>query len=304
MAPRLLITGGAGLLAVNWAAAVRDHWDVVLGTHERTVALAGTRSAQVPLEPASALQAALAALAPDLVVHAAGLTSVDRCEQDEAASHHVNTDLAVGVALGCAALGRPLVHISTDHLFSGETPMLTEDALIAPLNAYARAKAAAEAGVLAAHPDALVVRTNFFGWGTSYRHSLSDRILAGLREGRTLTLFEDVHFTPILIEHAALAIHDLVALKARGIVHLTGDERLSKHAFGLRLATAFGLDASLIRRGRIGGLGHLVRRPLDMSLDNTLARRLLGRSLGTIDHHVDRLRQQEAEGLSMELGAL
>ena len=31
--PKLLITGGSGLLALNWACAVRDEWDVILGTH-------------------------------------------------------------------------------------------------------------------------------------------------------------------------------------------------------------------------------------------------------------------------------
>ena len=36
---KLLITGGGGLLALNWACTMRQEWDVVLGIHQRSVCL-------------------------------------------------------------------------------------------------------------------------------------------------------------------------------------------------------------------------------------------------------------------------
>ena len=76
---KLLITGGTGLLAINWACALRNTWDVTLGTHCHKVNLAGVDSCQLVLEDPVYLQAQIDALAPDLVVHTAGLTSVDEC---------------------------------------------------------------------------------------------------------------------------------------------------------------------------------------------------------------------------------
>ena len=48
--------------------------------------------------------------------------------------------------------------------------------------------------------NALIIRTNFFGWGTSYRQSFSDFVIDNLRKGNNITLFNDVFYTPILIE--------------------------------------------------------------------------------------------------------
>ena len=95
---RVLITGGSGLLALNWACAMRGTWDVVLGTHAHKVSLAGVASRPLDLENAGRLTRQFEELAPDIVVHTAGLTNVDRCEDDPALARHVNEELARNVA--------------------------------------------------------------------------------------------------------------------------------------------------------------------------------------------------------------
>jgi hypothetical protein len=82
---------------------------------------------------------------------------------------------------------------------------------------------------------------------------------------------------------------------------VVGDERLSKHAFGARLARAFDLPEALIGRGNIGGAGLLAPRPRDMSLDNSRTRRLLGRPLGGTAAFFHELRRQEEAGRRDEL---
>ena len=70
--------------------------------------------------------------------------------------------------------GSKLIHISTDHLYDGTKDIYTEDDLVSPLNVYGKTKAQAENEVLSINPKALIVRTNFYGWGLSYRKSFSD----------------------------------------------------------------------------------------------------------------------------------
>ncbi len=151
---------------------------------------------------------------------------------------------------------------------------------------------------------AMVIRTNFYGWGTSYRHSFSDVVIEALRANKELTLFQDVAYTPILVETAAQAVHDLIDLKSCGIFHVVGDERVSKYEFGLQLAQEFNLDASLIKPGYISDHVSLVQRPHDMSLSNQKTCKLLGRKLGGVGEHIARLRQQELNGLARELKTL
>ena len=298
MSQRILITGGSGLLALNWALTVRAGFAVTLGLHEQNIALAGVETRKLDLDSVENLLRVLEATEAQTVIHTAGLTSVEKCEADPGRARHINVDIASNVAEACARLGLPLVHISTDHLFSGHASFSSESCLPEPVNVYGLTKAEAESRVLDAHPMTLVVRTNFYGWGTRYRHSFSDVIIETLRAGRELTLFDDVFYTPILAEH------DLIDHQASGIFNVAGDERISKYEFGLQLAQEFELDAHLIMPGSITAQVALTRRPYDMSLSNQRTRKLLGRKLGGVDAQIARLHQQEHVGLARELHGL
>lgn len=300
MKSTILITGGSGLLALNWALATRDRYAVTLGLHVRKVSLPGVETRRFSLDSVDAILGTLEVIQPHLVIHTAGLTNVEECEVKPDLAQYANVDLAANVAQACARLRLPLVHISTDHLFSGKSLLVEETHLVAPQNAYARTKAEAELRVLEFCPQTLVVRTNFYGWGPSYRRSFSDVIIAALREGDTVTLFQDVFYTPILSEALADAVHQLVDRKARGVFHVAGDELIPKHQFGLKVAAQFQLDPSLIKAGNLADRCDLVHRPRDMSLSNQKASRLLGRKLGGVDEQLQRLLQQEKLGLARE----
>lgn len=304
MTPRILITGGSGLLALNWALAVGDRFSVILGLHERNASLAGTQSRKIDLESVDDLVRAFEKTQPQIVIHTAGLTNVEKCEAEPSLAQHINVDLASNVAKACAKLGLPLVHISTDHLFSGQVSLVDETCLVAPINVYGRTKAEAESRVLEVHPQVLVIRTNFYGWGTSYRHSFSDVVIETLRAGKELTLFRDVFYTPILVEMAAQAVHGLINFNAIGIYHVVGDERISKYEFGLKIAKEFNFDTGLIKPGLISDQASLIQRPHDMSLANGKTCKLLGRKLGGVGEHIARLRQQEQNGLAREIRKL
>jgi len=300
MKPRILITGGSGLLALNWALAVRDRCEVILGLHKRQVSLSGVSVKTIDLESVDYFVRVLEEVKPQVVIHTAGLTSVEKCESQPELAHQVNVTLAANVARACTLHGIKFVHISTDHLFSGNEPFVTEDQPVSPRNVYGQTKAEAEHRVLDSNSQALVIRTNFYGWGTSYRHSFSDTIIDALRAGKELTLFQDVFYTPILAEVAALAVHDLIDLRASGIFNVVGDERLSKYEFGLKIAEEFDLDPNRIIPTMFADQPNLVQRPQDMSLPNQKTRDLLGRRLGGMQAHMARLHQQELNGLAQE----
>jgi dTDP-4-dehydrorhamnose reductase len=300
----VFVTGGAGLLGVNWAATVRERYRVLLGLHDRTIALRGVEAQAIALGSVDKLTRAFEKAQSFLVVHTAGITNVEACEADPDLARHVNVQLADNVAQACARLGIALAHVSTDHLFSGEGDLIREEDAVSPTNVYGHTKAEAESRVLDAHPGAMVVRTNFYGWGPSYKRSFSDTIIDGLRAGEPVSLFDDVTYTPILMSALVNTAHDLVDRKASGIFHVTGDDCVSKHQFGMRVARRFGLDANLIVAGSIRDRPELVARPRRMSLSNRKARALLGRSLGGIDEHLTELRRQETGDAAREIRSL
>ena len=96
------------------------------------------------------------------VILAAAYTAVDDAQNDTAMAHRVNGDAVGEIAGLCAARGVPLVHISTDYVFSGisDHPWRPADTT-APINVYGRSKRAGEVAVLASGGTAAVLRTSW-----------------------------------------------------------------------------------------------------------------------------------------------
>ena len=304
MKGNLLITGGSGLLALNWASAMKNHFNVTLGLHKRLITLSDVTTKCFSLDSIDAIKLAFEDVRPSIVIHTAGLTNVEVCEQNPDAAFHINVKIAENISIVCADLNTPLVHISTDHLFSGMRQNTDETIPVSPQNVYAQTKAAAEVCVSANYPDALVIRTNFYGWGPKYRPSFSDMIINKLRNFESIILFEDVYFTPTFSQCLIKAVHDLVSMKKVGIYNVVGDERISKYDFGIKIANELKLDLNLIKSGLFLESHGLVKRPLDMSLSNKKVCESLGRGMGSVTEHLHLLKKQEILGFSQEVANL
>ncbi len=96
----------------------------------------------------------------DVVINCAAYTKVDAAESDEARAHAVNAMGPANIAHACARAGADFIHISTDYVFPGTkgSPYEIDDET-APASVYGRTKLAGEFALLAAMPDAHIVRT-------------------------------------------------------------------------------------------------------------------------------------------------
>ena len=82
----------------------------------------------------------------DIVINAAAYTQVDRAEEDRDNAFAINCDGVATLARACEQASIPLLHISTDYVFSGdEAGAYREDDEIAPRSVYGASKAAGEA---------------------------------------------------------------------------------------------------------------------------------------------------------------
>lgn len=112
------------------------------------------------LETVRDITAPLSALRPDVVVNAAAFTDVDGAERTPDACFKVNHDGAHAVAGSAAALGVPLIHLSTEYVFDGESARpYRETDPTAPLNVYGRSKLSGEAAVAEITADHAILRT-------------------------------------------------------------------------------------------------------------------------------------------------
>jgi len=290
---KILFTGGSGLLALNWAYQIRNIYDIVLGLHEKVINVSGVTSVMISLENEVEFLNSIQNIKPDLIIHTAGMTNVDLCEADPNMASKINFEAVKYVSNVCSKNNIDLIFISTDHLFNGKKSFVEENQLKAPINWYGRTKSLGEDYIAVNNPNSLIIRTNFFGWGTSYRQSFSDFIINSLSSGKNITLFHDIYYTPILIDVLVINVMNLYLSKAAGIFNVVSNERISKFEFGLMVADIFGLDPSLILKGKIEDKLELVQRPKDLSLSNQKLIDFLKTSIPSIKDQILELKKQE-----------
>ena len=293
MKKKILITGGSGLLAVNWALSVSNVYKVTLLLHRKIINLSGVDAVAHSTSSLDNCLSVLEKYQPDFVIHTAGLTNVEECESNPDLAKDVNVDLAKNMAIACNNQCIKLVHISTDHIFSGNQKFATEETKPEPVNNYARTKLLGEQEVLKYCKDSIIVRTNFFCWGTTYRNSFSDFILNKLRNNESVDLFSDIFFSPILVDELAKRTHQLIDINAKGLFNIVGSKRLSKFDFGIKLANFFDLDKSLIKQIRFDDSANLVKRPKDMSLSNSKLCQTLDCDVSSFDDQLQWLKKHE-----------
>jgi dTDP-4-dehydrorhamnose reductase len=273
---KLLVTGPNGLLGPFLLEEFAPLGEVVLCPRS-----------MCDLRDASATADFVAAVQPDVVVHAAAYTDVDGCERDPNRAMLDNFEATRNLASACPA-NTQLLMTSTDQVYSDTPGPHTEDG-VGPVNVYGTTKLMAEAAVLA-HPRGLVVRCNFFATSrTAGRWSLSDVIAQCLRDEQTFTGFTDSVFSPLhattLATHMAACIGDGLS----GVFNLTSTEGISKAAFARLVARRLGLNDQLVVDTTTSTLPDRAPRPRDLRMDPRRYLNTTGRTLPTLVHEVELL---------------
>jgi len=155
----------------------------------------------------------------DVVINCAAYTNVDGAESDQARAYAVNAAGPEYIAQACARAGARLVHISTDYVFSGDFgaaaphPYEPGDEP-APLSVYGQTKLSGEQAVLAALPEAVVVRTAWVYTGGTGKDFVATmrRLAAG---DRTLEVVDDQTGSPTYVPDLVAALLEV----ADGQVH-------------------------------------------------------------------------------------
>lgn len=241
MSNRIVITGAGGLLGRTLQAAARSKGhDVVALT-----------SADCDITDLSAVERRISA--DDVVVNCAAYTRVDDAERDEARAHAVNVTGPENVAQACARVAARLIHISTDYVFSGdfgtEEPRPYDiDDETGPRSVYGRTKLAGEFAVLAAMPDAHVVRTSWIfsgGDGTDFVAAM--RTKAG-GDG-TVDVVADQVGTPTYVGDLADALLELVGTDGirEPVLHASNGGGASRYEQAKAVFELLGANAERVR---------------------------------------------------------
>jgi dTDP-4-dehydrorhamnose reductase len=280
--PMLLVLGSTGLLGQAVMAEARVRAIPCLG-----VARSGA-DRDVDLSDDASLEALVRELRPATIVNCVAITSLELCEADPGLAFAVNAGIPGLLAQLAGELAAKLVHISTDHYFTGDGRRAhAEDAEVKLVNEYARSKYAGE-GLALADATALVVRTNIVGlrrWPG--RPTFLEWALAAIESDATMVLFDDFFTSSISVRACARAILDLAKLGAIGLLNVASSQVSSKRELVLALAQRLRCELHNAQAGSVREL--LPKRAESLGLDVTRAQELLGRSLPDLSATVTEL---------------
>jgi dTDP-4-dehydrorhamnose reductase len=298
---KILITGASGLLGLNLSLMdIGEH--TVVGVDRGKLVGTPFKIFQADLLDPEAVCCILDTLKPNAVIHTAANANVDSCESDPQSAHRLNAELPGKLAGACAQRRIHLIHISTDAVFDGtKDGLYTESDAPNPLGTYARTKLAGEQAVLAANPQAAVVRVNFFGWSLSGTRSLSEFFYNKLSAGQPCNGFTDVYFCPLFVGDLAETLVQMLEKGFSGLYHVVGSEALSKYDFGQRIARQFGFDSSLVIPKSVEESGLKARRSHNLRLSIHKLSTDLGLEIPSVSTGIEKFYAQHQQGYPQKM---
>jgi dTDP-4-dehydrorhamnose reductase len=248
---RIVITGAGGQVGRFLAAEVTRRGGTVLALTSQQCDITDPPAIERAVEPG------------DVVINCAAYTDVDGAEADETTAYAVNVTGPENVAQACARAGAQMIHLSTDYVFAGPSPGTTPrryelDDETGPLSVYGRTKLAGELAVLAAFPDATVVRTS---WVYTGNPGGSD-FVAVMREraanGESVEEVDDQIGSPTYVGDLVSALLEVAGWPAEGesagagairepVLHAANDGAVSRFEQARAVYALVGADPELVQ---------------------------------------------------------
>jgi len=238
---KLLVIGASGQVALALAQVSRPGLAVVTAGRP-----------ELNLEAPATLYDAIHHHLPDVVASVGAYTAVDQAESEPEKAHRVNALGPERIARICAGRDVPLIHVSTDYVFSGEktTPYVETDP-VGPQSVYGRSKLEGEQRVAATHRRHAILRT---AWVFSHEGKNFLRTMLRLAKARpSLGVVDDQIGCPTYAPDLAEAIVKVAArLGAEdrsdlyGVFHAAGSGEASWKDFAVAI-----FQGSSKRRGPV-----------------------------------------------------
>ncbi len=209
---------------------------------------------------------------PKVVLHAAAMAGISKCESHPDDASRVNVAGTANVAGAAKEFGAYMILMSTDMVFDGEKAPYTEESSPNPLFVYGRTKLEAEAQC---PPEALVARLALcFGRSLNpMRATFFEEALGKIAIGREALFFEDEWRAPLWAGDLGRLMPMLLDLRPAGILHIGGPQRMTRLDMGRRACNILGQDVSFVKalsRSDVPG----PPRPRDLTFDTSRLKEL------------------------------
>ncbi len=294
---RILITGSNGLLGQKLVELMSNssHYSILTTSRQKSSVFENDQIRYHELDTThkSAVQSIVEEFEPNVIVNAAAMTNVDKCEMEREAAWRSNVTGVENLIHAAKLAGSRLIHISTDYVFDGKNGPYSELDRPNPISYYGRTKLASENIVLTSGVAATVIRTMvLYGIGHKIKQNFALWLLKNLSEGKPVRVVDDQIGTPTLAEDLAYGIFKIIELDRKGLYHIAGPNLLSRYDFSVALARIFNFNRKLITPVRTAAMKQPAQRPLKSGLITLKAQTDLGLALSGVEQGLTMLKHQ------------
>jgi len=286
---RIVVTGAGGLLGKKIISVFSKNYEVIGVYHNSKP------------ETESYLQLDLSKVEnvreiekekPDVIIHAAALTDVDKCEENPDLAKLLNYEVTKEIA----KIPAFIVYISTDYVFDGERGNYKEDDKPNPVNVYGLTKLMGEEAIKRSE-EYLIVRTStpYGSNPASGKDNFALWLLKKLKNNERVRIVNDQVTSPTLNTSFALMLKEAVERRIKGVIHLADASQISRYDFSVNLARVFNLDESLITPISINEIKWKAKRPRNSSLNVEKAMEMLSNKPLSVNEALKKLKEEMKE---------
>ena len=220
---RILVTGVNGQLGSELK---------VLLNNEEAFEVTYLSRAELSLEKTEEIISILSKYNPELIIHCAAYTAVDKAESEIELADKINHLACKEIAQYCKSNDCRLISISTDYVFDGNSSIaLSEKASVDPLNIYGKTKLLGEEATQRICPDSIIIRTSWVY--SSYGNNFVKTMIRLMKEREEISVINDQIGSPTYAKDLAKAILKIIKSDnwVAGIYHYSNDAEISWYDF-------------------------------------------------------------------------
>lgn len=209
---KVLVTGVSGQLG----------YDIAKELERRHVEYKGVGSKDMNLAVPSDVEKVVTEYHPNIIIHCAAYTAVDKAEDEYGTAMDVNAKGTLALAKAAKAIGAKLLYISTDYVFHGKgTEPFAVDAHKGPLNVYGLTKLFGEEAVQMVMEKYFIVRISWV-FGKNGNNFIKTMVRLG-QTHEELTVVADQWGSPTYTADLAPLLCDMVETDKYGVYHATNE---------------------------------------------------------------------------------
>lgn len=231
---KVLVTGANGQLG----------YDVIKRLEQNNIECLGTDRDTLDISNEDVANKVIRDYNPDIVIHCAAYTAVDKAEDEKELCHAVNVLGTKYVAEACKEIDAKMVYISTDYVFDGEGDKFFEVTdKPNPINYYGQTKYEGELEVQRLLDKYFIVRISWV-FGSNGNNFVKTMLRLG-KERDEISVVADQIGSPTYTYDLAKLIVEMIQTDKFGIYHVTNEGYCSWYEFACEIFKQAGMDVKV-----------------------------------------------------------